>query len=47
MKTQPTLELLLAYRKENLSPTLQLFVSAFHDYLRRQRDSEVEEVPSG
>jgi len=38
MNTQPTLDLMLAYRKDDLSPALQLFVSAFRDYLRRQKE---------
>lgn len=38
MKTQPTLDLMLAYRKDDISPVLQLFVSAFHDYSRRQKE---------
>ncbi len=46
MNTQPTLDLMLAYRKDNLSPTLQLFVIAFRDYLRRQGDPEIQGVPS-
>ncbi len=44
MKTQPTLDLMMAYRKENLSPTLQLFVSTFRDHLRRQKDPETAGV---
>jgi LysR family hca operon transcriptional activator len=36
MKTQPMLDLMLAYRKDNLSPALQLFISAFHEYWRKE-----------
>jgi LysR family hca operon transcriptional activator len=39
MKTQPTLDLMLAYRKDNLSPTLQLFINAFHEYWRKENAS--------
>lgn len=39
MKTQPTLDLMLAYRKDNLSPALQLFISAFHEYWRKENTS--------
>ena len=39
MKTQPTLDLMLAYRKDNLSPALQLFIGAFHEYWRKESAS--------
>jgi DNA-binding transcriptional LysR family regulator len=39
MKTHPVLDLLLAYRKDNLSPVLQLFLRTFHDYMQTQRQS--------
>jgi len=40
MKTQPTLDLMLVNRKDNLSPALQLFISAFHEYARKDAAPE-------
>ncbi len=41
MKTQPTLDLFLAYRSDNLSPALQLIVREFHEYmLSKSREQE-------
>ena len=40
MKTHPTLDLLLAYRKDNLSPALQLFLNALHAYIQEDRASD-------
>lgn len=40
MKTQPCLEIFLAYRKDNLSPALQLFVRTFREYVKAHTDHE-------